>query len=417
MAQTRQEAIAAFTAYVARLEEFARRRPGLYRLRVFLLACLGYAFLAFIFLIALALAAAIIGGVVWIFKGGLARLLIHSAKFIIMLAIPVLAFTWVMFTTFVTTAWRLLWFRFPAPGGLKLQRGLAPRLFQLVERLKSSLNSAPIHEILVDHDFNAGVVQIPRLGLLGWHKNYLVVGLPLLQALSPDQFKAILAHEIGHISGNHSRFNVWVDSTWMTWQHLIESLEQTEEPDRYRFILGFFNWYAPLFLAHQFALKRGMEYEADRCAKRVAGLQHCAEGLIATTVKGRFLGNVFWPSIQQQASTGKVAIFSSMRHAMHQGIAPEQATQWLQEAMQEDTSIDDTHPCLRERLEAIGYFAQASVKDPVTGQAPLAIPPPPTETAADFYLGKTSEEATQFLDQVFAQILQQQAEHSAEVDA
>jgi hypothetical protein len=51
------------------------------------------------------------------------------------------------------------------------------------------------HHVLVTDDFNAAVVQAPRLGLFGWYRNYLLIGLPLAKALTVEQFKAVLAHE------------------------------------------------------------------------------------------------------------------------------------------------------------------------------------------------------------------------------
>lgn len=53
-------------------------------------------------------------------------------------------------------------------------------------------------------------MQHARLGVLGWHVNYLILGLPLMQAVSPEQFRAIVAHELGHLSRNHSRFAGWI---------------------------------------------------------------------------------------------------------------------------------------------------------------------------------------------------------------
>jgi hypothetical protein len=34
-------------------------------------------------------------------------------------------------------------------------------------------------------------VQRPRLGVFGWQENYLMVGLPLLRGLSPDEVRAV----------------------------------------------------------------------------------------------------------------------------------------------------------------------------------------------------------------------------------
>ena len=35
--------------------------------------------------------------------------------------------------------------------------------------------------------FTLGLFQIPQFGMMGWLTNYLVVGLPLLQALTSDR--------------------------------------------------------------------------------------------------------------------------------------------------------------------------------------------------------------------------------------
>jgi Zn-dependent protease with chaperone function len=57
---------------------------------------------------------------------------------------------------------------------------------------------------------NASVVQIPRLGVFGWSRNYLTVGVPLLDAVTPEQFEAVLAHELGHLARAHGRFRTWI---------------------------------------------------------------------------------------------------------------------------------------------------------------------------------------------------------------
>jgi hypothetical protein len=42
------------------------------------------------------------------------------------------------------------------------------------------LKTASIHEVLVTPEFNASIAQVPRLGVFGWHRNYLRIGLPLM---------------------------------------------------------------------------------------------------------------------------------------------------------------------------------------------------------------------------------------------
>ena len=36
--------------------------------------------------------------------------------------------------------------------------------------------------------------------MFGWLNNYVGVGLPLMRAFSPEEFRAVVAHEFGHLS-------------------------------------------------------------------------------------------------------------------------------------------------------------------------------------------------------------------------
>jgi len=75
---------------------------------------------------------------------------------------------------------------------------------------------------LITDDFNAAVVQIPRLGLLGWYRNTLLIGLPLMKALTRQQLAAVLAHEFGHLAGGHGRLGNWVYRLRFGWARLAQ---------------------------------------------------------------------------------------------------------------------------------------------------------------------------------------------------
>jgi hypothetical protein len=157
-----------------------------------------------------------------------------------------------------------------------------------------------VHRVLLDGDLNAGIVQVPRLGVLGWHRNHLLVGLPMLQALTPDQFRAVLAHELGHLSGNHGRFSGWIYRVRQTWGRLLERLEQEDHWGTAIF-RRFLRWYAPYFNAYSFALARGDEYEADRASADVAGARPAGEALLRAEVAGWVLHSRYWPELLGRA--------------------------------------------------------------------------------------------------------------------
>ena len=61
------------------------------------------------------------------------------------------------------------------------------------------------------------IVQRPRFGLFGGARNHLVIGMPLMMALDRQRFLAVLAHEYGHLRGDHGRFHAWVYRARASW--------------------------------------------------------------------------------------------------------------------------------------------------------------------------------------------------------
>lgn len=334
-----------FDALIHKLESFAHKQPQIYRLQVALLATLGYAYILLIIAVTLAL---LVGIVVLMLNSRS----IHTSA--IKLVLLLLLFAFVLL--------RSLWVSFPPPVGLSLQHQDAPQLYSTVNQIASRLKAPKFHHILLTDEFNAAVVQRPRLGLLGWYQNYLIVGLPLMLALSPAQFQAVLAHELGHLSGNHSRFGGWIYRQRHTWYRLMEGLKQGGSDISWWIFEWFLKLYIPFFNAYSFVLARRNEYEADRCAVEITGVQNTAETLINVELKSRFLANNFWSGIYQQVKT-EVAppntTYTAMQTAFLQTTNFPESSVYLEQALGVNTNNEDTHPCLKDRLQALGYIPYA----------------------------------------------------------
>lgn len=370
-----------FETLVQHLEEYAQRNPAGYRLRVGLLAALGY---GYVFLI-LSLACLLIGGTVFAMQYGTGRGRLLRLGWTLLVLVYLIG--------------RALWVRIPAPEGMALRREEAPQLFSLVDELTARLRAPRPHHILLTQEFNAAIVQRPRLGLLGWQENYLIVGLPLMQALSTEQFRAVLAHEMGHLSGNHGRFASWIYRIRRTWAQLLERMQADKHWSSFLFE-PFFRWYAPFFTAYSFVLARAHEYEADRTSAEIAGTEAAATALIATHIKGDFLSHAFWPGVFGQAAhqPEPPAAFAALSRAFQREVPPEIGHRCLSQALAEKTGSGDTHPALADRLAALGYSA---ISDPVsdTLSPKLGLPAFTTQSAAEQLLGDAQEELTARIDQ------------------
>lgn len=355
-----------FNTLIQKLEKYARVNPSGYNLRVALLAALGFGYIFLVF--------ALLCTIFW-FLG------LKQLSFLLVLAIA-----------------QLLYAGFATPKGVELTRQEVPELFAVIDELTTALKTPKFHHILLDTQLNAGVLQVPRFGILffGWTRNYLFLGLPLMQSLSPEQFRAIIAHELGHLSGNHSRFAGWIYQLRHTLFNLVESYQKNGQGGSLLFS-KFFNWYAPFFRAYSFVLARNNEYEADRCAAELAGTPNAAQALINLEIKGHYLQEHFWRNFYKQAIDKPEPpdnTVTKMVHELAETISESEARIWLDWGLSERTNNEDTHPCLCDRLTAFGYL-------PIGYDLPL--PSPIKQTAAQYFFGESLPNVTQRLDEKWQQ--------------
>lgn len=356
-----------FDALVARLETEASGNPDRYRRKVLLLALGGYAYIAAVLALGLVLLLASLA------------LTVKAAAAGIKLAIVFGAFLWMVL--------RAMWVRLDPPEGREVTRREAPELFKLLDHLQRELHvGARFHHVLITDDFNAAVVQAPRLGILGWHRNYLLIGLPLMKALTRKQLAAVLAHEIGHLAGGHAQLGNWVYRLRLGWARLAAMLQDAQSAGSFLF-RPFFNRFVPYFNAVSFPLARANEYEADRNSVRLTSPTAAAAALTTVNVIGSFLQARFWPELHRKAddhARPQFSPFAEMGHAMAAKMEPAAMKEWLDEALARRTSTADTHPALADRLRAIG-------------EPPRLMPPAPGDSA-DGLLGAALAPITEEFD-------------------
>jgi Zn-dependent protease with chaperone function len=327
---------AEFDALVTRLERQAGRSPTAYKLKLGAFAALGYAYVFGVLLV-------LVGIAVW----SAIVIVVGKGGGLIQLVIPLFVLIGVVLES--------LWVRLEAPRGLRVSRSDYPELFRIIDEIRKATAAPPAHEVLLTNELNAAIVQVPRLGLFGWQKNYMILGLPLLQMLSLDELKAVLAHERGHLSGAHGRFGSWIYRIRAGWARLADTLQRQEHWGRFMFV-PFFNWYAPTFAAYSFVQARRQEYEADRAAAEAYGAAPLGHALVRLNLKGQELDNHYWPSIFKAADdspTPAAAPYRGLMSAERRGFVAE-APEQLRQALELKTSTADTHPCLRDRLAALG---------------------------------------------------------------
>lgn len=348
-----------FTALVERLTERARLQPQRFRLEVFALAALGHAYVLVLVLLAL------LTSLVLVVLCFLQPILLVKLLKIIWLPI------W-----FAWSVLKSIWVRFDPPQGRPLTQAEAPALFAEIERIRAAIPGPKPHQVLVTDDYNAAVAEHARLGALGGWRNYLILGLPMMSAMSPDQFRAVLAHEFGHFGAGDSRMTGRIYRMRVLWGRLQQ---QFSERGGF-FFKRFFAWFGPKFNAYSFVLARAQEYAADAASAKLVGAAPAAEALVIARIGHDYQESQVWKPVWQRVPLDPEPTarpFAQLLEGGHRYGDWSDAEARLQRAMLHRTNWSDTHPALNDRLAALGR--------------PAAVPPAAPQSAAAVFLGPTAE--------------------------
>ena len=326
----------------------AQQKPGLYRFKLLCFILFAYLFIFLMVALALGVAGGIIWGLVWIgqkVSAGNIRISLGIGK-LMLLVVPILLGLFV----FALSSLRSLWVVLPEPEGLVLERGQAIVLFQEIESLREALGVPTFHQVILTDEFNAAALQVPRLGILGFQRNYFLIGIPLLLTLSPEHLRGVLAHEMAHLSRKHSAFGAWIARMSYTWRMLLITLE-AQDNSGVDVFYSFFSWFVPRMELRSFAMRRQKEFEADKLAAEAVGAKPLADSLIQIAL---FKRSVAEPNTERPVPR------ALLNH-------------WMNDALQEHDHFTDSHPSLQARLRNIEHRPE--------------LPTPMVETAAEKYLG------------------------------
>jgi Zn-dependent protease with chaperone function len=169
--------------------------------------------------------------------------------------------------------WKAIRTKNEPAAGLILGEREAPLLWTVVRELAAEVGTRAPDEIRLVPEVNAAVSEQSRLlGLIGGRR-IMYVGLPLLQGMRVDQLRSVLAHELGHYSGRHTRLGAVAYRGRLAIGATIERISRRNP-------VGLvFRAYAKLYLLVDNAASRRQELEADRASVRLAGREAATSAL------------------------------------------------------------------------------------------------------------------------------------------
>jgi Zn-dependent protease with chaperone function len=353
--------------FIPAMEALASAHPDRFRFRVALHLVLGYAmFLSAVFIALLisllAAFAALAGRMIWL-AGAAVGSIVSALALLQSLNVHI-----------------------PPPKGIPIRREDATHLHSLVEQLIAETKAPKIDSILLTAEPNAAITSRYVNGLYGKASTTLLLGLPLLQLLSPASFRALLHHEFAHSSAGHGHSAIWTERAWESWTQL-PLIEQDMGFSARLILPPIFRWFVPKLTAYSAVLSRVHEFAADRHAQKHSSDATLDEMLVRITLVDHFMEGRFWPEIWKGARDlprTPSEVFSRLL-PLAQSVSHEDLRSWTKSAFLYRTGPLDSHPDLATRLRAAG-----SSVDPEEWTSTIeSLAFVPTFTAASEYFGAT----------------------------
>jgi Zn-dependent protease with chaperone function len=247
--------------------------------------------------------------------------------------------------------WSILprWDRFIPPGPRMTEKD-QPELFAQIRSVADATGQAMPAEVYAVPEMNAWVAN--RGGIMGLgSRRVMGLGVPLMQVLSTQQFRGVLAHEFGHYYGGDTKLGPWIFVTRSAILRTVMNLAQNGSS----LLKKPFEWYLMLFLWLTQKVSRQQEFTADALAARTVGPQAIASAL--KTIHSKALAfDIYWqqeyvPILQSGFRAPLAKGFQSFFDSPKIQVALDKS---LDEALKSGQSnLYDSHPALKDRLDAI----------------------------------------------------------------
>ena len=287
----------------------------------------------------------------------------------------------------VSFSWAIYKLKFSLPAGLDVTAEKFPHLFKLIEELREDFGKPNIDRIILRDKYDISVIKTPRSGMPFLNTRTLIIGLPVLQTMSPLYFRALLARRIGQLSTQHTPVTTRLYFLNDIWVQFNNSCKHSKNIFT-KILSYFFQLYSPLYQKLLMPLLQEEELEADSYGMDLINDRDMVECLVYEEVVTHFLHHKFWPKIYHLARRSKTPEFmpySQMTKVIKAGITDDEISETIQAALKLDIDHPAPMPSLASRLNHLGH----------------AKPLPPkrlNKTAAAYYLGNNLEKIIQLFD-------------------
>ncbi|WP_455201190.1 hypothetical protein [Kaarinaea lacus] len=267
--------------------------------------------------------------------------------------------------------------KFRDTEGIPLEPQFAGNLHSLLNSFSHEARIPRIDNIVVSEQLSIDLVKTPVAPVPLWSKNTLVIGLPLMQCLSPDYFKCAVIRKLLQYTKHRHWLIKWLHQLRNVWMLYLNMLSANVTTSNFALAI-FFHFYAPLYRDLATPIAHRNELEADLDSLQYINDEDLLQTIETIIVAKIYLDQQYWPKLEKllkENQDNSVEPYSNLENVLKSGLTTKNTKRWLDSIYRDESHKMKAIPSLRARMYNIG-------------RSRIRIPERIEATAANAYLDK-----------------------------
>jgi Zn-dependent protease with chaperone function len=241
--------------------------------------------------------------------------------------------------------------------GKEKDREDCPQLFAAIEEVARRVDTEPPDEVYLSPGNDFWVHQQGRgpFGVFGSRKRVLSLGLCVMDCLTVDELKSILAHEFAHFSHADTYWSRFLFQVTLSLRTAMNEMARTGGWVTYvNPFYWFFFLYSKAYSMLSAGFSRSREYLADRMACTLYGSDVFSKALRKVCTDGSYFEMTIYQNIARLLKQKKafVNMYLAFRKHRDEGLTDSERRKLHKKLLSDEPSLFASHPTFQERMDA-----------------------------------------------------------------
>ncbi|MCU9807471.1 M48 family metalloprotease [Paraclostridium sp. AKS46] len=245
-----------------------------------------------------------------------------------------------------------LYIKLESPNEVTLNREEHQQLFKVIDSAIEMTKASKLDEICILDDENIGVTCLLN-GFGANGKNVLVIGIKALKVLSEEELKAVIIHELAHIYNDDTKVSSKISRRLTRWNEIVYRVDEGDNIIKMILLLPFAKFYIEKLERYLDAMSQTKELLADKEVAKYMSVEIYAKATMKLEIMEKFLANPYSKLEIRSSDEAPKKYFTTLFEDFESEL-PNRKEQWMNQIKKRISSIYDTHPSFKERMEALG---------------------------------------------------------------